>query len=117
MFLLDLILFAKILRSEETCSIDKEDCGKREKYQKYSDWHKGVIPKVWKDGDFQEKIEIRDDYKRPGISIASTISLTPGITEKRVPPRHQSRYIGSTLDVVYRKLNVVEAPITFAIGS
>ena len=43
--------------------------------------------------------------------------LTPGITEKKVPPRHESRYIGSTLDVVYRKLKVVEAPITFAIGS
>jgi hypothetical protein len=43
--------------------------------------------------------------------------LTPGITEKKVPPRHQSRYIGSTWDIVYRKLKVVEAPITFAIGS
>ena len=43
--------------------------------------------------------------------------LTPGITEKKVPPRHQSGYIGSTFDVVYRKLTVVEAPITFAIGS
>jgi hypothetical protein len=43
--------------------------------------------------------------------------LTPGITEKKVPPRHQSRYIGSTLDVVYRKPKVVEAPITFGIGS
>jgi hypothetical protein len=45
------------------------------------------------------------------------IPLTPGITEKKVSPRHQSRYIGSTLDVVYRKLKVVEASITFAIGS
>ena len=45
------------------------------------------------------------------------VCLTPGITEKKVPPRHQSRYIGSTLDVVYRKLKVVEALITFAIGS
>jgi hypothetical protein len=44
-------------------------------------------------------------------------SLTPGITEKKVPPRHQSRYIGSTLDVVYRKLKVVKVPITFAIES
>jgi hypothetical protein len=43
--------------------------------------------------------------------------LTPGIIEKKVPPRHQSRYIGSTLDVVHRKLKVVEAPITVAIGS
>jgi hypothetical protein len=43
--------------------------------------------------------------------------LTPGITEKKVPPRHQSRYIGSTLNVVYRKLKAVESPITFAIGS
>jgi hypothetical protein len=43
--------------------------------------------------------------------------LTPGIIEKKVSPRHQSRYIGSTLNVVYRKLKVFEAPITFAIGS
>jgi hypothetical protein len=46
-----------------------------------------------------------------------TESLTPGIAEKKVPPRHQNRYIGSTLDVNYRKLKAVEAPITFAIGS
>jgi hypothetical protein len=50
-------------------------------------------------------------------SLNESYRLTPGITEKKVPPRHQSRYIGSTLDVVYRKLKVVEAPITFAIGS
>ena len=43
--------------------------------------------------------------------------LTPGITEKKVPPKHQSRYIGSSLDVVYKKLKVVEAPITSAIES
>jgi hypothetical protein len=48
-------------------------------------------------------------------NVGAGIPLTPGITEKKVPPRHQSRYIGSTLGVVYRKLKVVEAPITFAI--
>jgi hypothetical protein len=51
--------------------------------------------------------------------LKNTTPFTPGITEKKVPPRHQSRYryIGSTLNVVYRKLKEVEAPITFAIGS
>jgi hypothetical protein len=44
-------------------------------------------------------------------------NLTPRITEKKVPPRHQSPYIGPTLDVNYKKLKAVEAPITFAIGS
>jgi hypothetical protein len=34
-----------------------------------------------------------------------------------VLPGDNNGYIGSTLDVVYRKLKVVEAPITFAIGS
>ena len=49
--------------------------------------------------------------------IKKYYSLTPGITEKKVPPRHQSRCIGYTLAVAYRKFKVVEAPITFAIGS
>jgi hypothetical protein len=44
-------------------------------------------------------------------------SLTPGITEKKVSPRHQSRYIGSTLDVVNKKLKIVEALVTFSIGT
>jgi hypothetical protein len=44
-------------------------------------------------------------------------NFNPWNHRKNVPPRHQSRYIGSTLDVLYKKLKVVEAPITFAIGS
>jgi hypothetical protein len=43
------------------------------------------------------------------------IIINPWNHRKNYPPRHHSQYIGSTLDVVYRK--VVEASITFAIGS
>ena len=39
------------------------------------------------------------------------ISLTPVSTEKKVPPRHQSLYIGSTFDVDYRKPKVVGVSI------
>jgi hypothetical protein len=41
--------------------------------------------------------------------------LIPGITEKKVPPRHQSRYIGFTLNAVYRKSRAVGVSIFFCI--
>jgi hypothetical protein len=44
--------------------------------------------------------------------------VNPWNHRKKVPPRHQSRYIGTTSDVVYRKLKgVVEASIIFAKGN
>jgi hypothetical protein len=59
-----------------------------------------------------------------GINSSHTIAkdnihhvLNPWNHRKKIPPRHQSRYIGSTLDVVHIKLKEVEAPITFAIVS
>jgi hypothetical protein len=52
-----------------------------------------------------------------GYAVLKTSVLCFWNHRKKVSPRHQSRYIGSTLDVVYRKLKVVDASITFAVGS
>jgi hypothetical protein len=71
----------------------------------------GILRRIYKPSKkFSSRAHIRIFQNAPR-------TLTPGTTEKKVPPRHQSRYIGSTLDVVYRRLKVVEAPITFAIKS
>ena len=51
------------------------------------------------------------------FKLEPIVDYFPGITEKTFPPGHQSPDIGPTLDVVYRKLKVVEAPFTSAIGS
>jgi hypothetical protein len=74
----------------------------------------GIFVIIAQGSDFPE---IALQNCKSDMTTPLSLSLTPGITEKKVPPRHQSRYIGSTLDVAYRKLKVVEAPITFALGS
>jgi hypothetical protein len=52
------------------------------------------------------------------IVFSSDWSLTLVSILRKVPPRHQSQYIGSTLDIVNSKLvQVVETPITFALGN
>jgi hypothetical protein len=71
---------------------------------------KGVCEK-YRLREFLVNIRTRCTEAQFSISV-----LTPGIAEKKVPPSHQSRYIGSTLNFVYRKLKVVEAPITFSIA-